>query len=80
MVGKDFFLSKATWGAIILLLTPFLNSIKVDPNTTLDAVMNVVQNGDALVGALLFLWGQFKRTEPITSVLGVKLGKLGGGQ
>lgn len=70
-MGKDFLTSKATWGAIVLLLSPLLDSIQVNHDTFLDAIMTVVQNLDNGVGAGIFLWGQLTRKQPITTIVGI---------
>lgn len=68
MEGKDFFLSKATLGAILLLAAPLLAKfgIELDEAGVIDAIM-------LIGGALTFLWGQVTRKSEITSFAGVKI-------
>lgn len=68
MEGKDFFLSKATLGAILLLAAPVLAKfgIVLDEAGVIDAIM-------LIGGAVTFLWGQLTRKKAITSILGVKV-------
>lgn len=70
MSGKDFFSSKATWGAVLLLLTPVLQyfGIVVDVDPLVEALAT-------LGGFVVFTWGQLTRKEPIVSVAGVPVKK-----
>lgn len=68
MYGKDFFASKATWGAIVMLVAPALRAfgVEFDQQAVADAITTVA-------GLVLFLIGQFSRKAEITSVAGVKV-------
>lgn len=66
METKDFFQSKQTWGAIIFLLTPVLNSLGIDFDA--GAVVDVIVS---VIGGVVFLWGAFsKDRKPVGSVAG----------
>lgn len=68
MEGKDFFLSKATLGAVLLLAKPVLAQfgIELDEAGVIDAIL-------VISGGVTFLWGQVTRKKEITSILGVKI-------
>jgi len=68
MYNKDFFASKTTWGALIMLLAPALKTvgIEIDEQGVVDAITT-------LVGLGVFLWGQFTRKSEINTVAGIKV-------
>lgn len=70
MYGKDFFASKATWGAILLLLNPVFKyfEIEIEEGALVEALTTVA-------GFVMFTWGQLTRKEPIVSVGGVEVKK-----
>lgn len=68
MENKDLFQSKATWGAVFLLLNPVLNKFGI----TIDQE-GMVEAASTIVGAALFVWGQLTRKSGIGSVAGVKV-------
>lgn len=71
--GKDLFLSKTTWGVLLLLARPVLGYFNLHfDDAAIDAIAGTFANG---AGVLLTLWGQVTRKEPITSIAGVALDK-----
>lgn len=70
MYGKDFFASKTTWGAIMLLIGPALRyfGIQLDEQALIDALSTIT-------GLVVFTWGQLTRKDPIVSVGGVEVKK-----
>jgi hypothetical protein len=70
MYGKDFFASKTTWGALMLIAGPALHAagIQFEDQAVVDAI-------SLLAGAAVTLWGQFTRTKEITSVAGIEVKK-----
>ena len=69
MNNKDFFQSKTTWGAIVLLMVPVLKMFDIeiaDQQVLVDGIM-------ALIGAGVVIWGQFTRSTKINSVAGIKV-------
>lgn len=70
MYGKDFFASKATWGAIVLLVAPALRAYGIDVD-----IQIVADAASAIAGFVLFAWGQMTRKTEITSVAGVPVKK-----
>lgn len=70
-MGKDFFASKQSWGAIVLLIMPVLHKlgINVDSSALVDTLVQIS-------GGVLFLWGAFSKSRaPVTSVAGIKTSK-----
>ncbi len=67
MGEKDFFASKATWGAIILLIAPALAMLDIeitDQQGLVDALTTII-------GLAVFVVGQFKRKTKIGSIAGL---------
>lgn len=63
-MGKDFFQSKQTWGAILYLLGPIIG-VELDVDAMVNTIVEVIAGG-------IFLWGSFSRNRaPVTSVAGV---------
>lgn len=70
MKNKDFLKSKATWGAIFLLIAPLLQSFGLDIN-----VEKTVETITQLIGGVLFIVGQFTRDSKINTVAGIQVTK-----
>lgn len=68
MVTKDFFQSKSTWGALMVLLAPLFNSIGLEVDTSA-----VVESITTVIGGIVFIYGQFTRKTEITSIAGLKI-------
>lgn len=68
MYGKDFFASKTTWGAIVLLVTPALRMMGLEFDSQV-----LVDSLTAVAGFAMILVGQFTRKKEITSVAGVQV-------
>ena len=69
MDTKDFFQSKATWGAIFVLLAPFLDHFGI----TIEDQETLTQGIVTVVGFVMVVWGQVTRKKEITSIAGVKV-------
>jgi len=68
MGKKDFFQSKSTWGALLILLSPLFSYLGLEVDNAA-----IVENITMVIGAVVFIYGQFTRSTEITSVAGVKL-------
>lgn len=60
MEDKNVMASKATWGALIIGLQPFLSAVGVDINADAWA-----SNIAYLIGAAIFFWGQRTRNSTL---------------
>lgn len=70
MYSKDFFASKATWGAIVMMFGPILSQqFGVGPAGQEAIVDTIVQ----IIGGVLFIIGQFTRKSEIKSIGTIKV-------
>jgi len=70
--GKDMLMSKAFWGWLLPVFNQVLNHFHLQLPTD-DGTLTAFVNG---AGAMLFVLGHMTRTQPITSVAGIKLSRL----
>lgn len=69
METKDFFQSKSTWGALFVLLAPFLEQFGI----TIENQEALIQGIITVVGFVMVVWGQITRKSEINSIAGVKV-------
>lgn len=67
--GKDLLLSKTFWGWAIPIANQILNHFHLQLPTD-DGTLTAAVNG---AGAMLVILGHLTRTQPITSIAGVKI-------
>ncbi len=69
--SKDLFLSKSTWGAILILVGPLLSHFGLEIGNHEALIESLV----SLSGVIIFIVGQFTRKKEINSIAGVKVKK-----